>query len=256
MNEPKNAFAILRRTIGLRQREMAALLECSLPTIQAIEYGRLALSDKIAQLASYKTGVSGSWLRCELGPIVDSQGKPYTREMYEKYRAFVLAESNHPASLEINLKLARSFFLQAMERMALLFTKAFREKNLVMCHYKVMNATEELLSQFGTYKSLTREENDAWKYSGWIPDKPPEPSYTTWMAPGVSDSVGGEQMLYALNRFLEATDAIHQEHLKTANPPAPPPPPKPTRPPIVPELEEVMNRPSPYSPPVDQNLDD
>ena len=260
MKEPKHPLAILRRTIGLRQREMAELLECSLPTIQAIEYGHLKLSDKLAQSAAQKTGVSASWLRAGCGPIVDNDGKPYTRETYDKYHQMMFAPSKHPVRLEFELKLARSFFLMAMERMAILFGKALREKNVMMCHFKVSSATEKLLSELGTYKSLSNEENDSWRYAGWIPDKTEESTsafgyYEKWIGPRLADSVGGEQILAALNRFLESTDAIHQEHLKNANPPAAPPRPKKPRARATPESDE-MNRPLPYSPPRDQNFYD
>jgi DNA-binding XRE family transcriptional regulator len=258
MKPPRHPLATLRRTLGLRQKDMAELLECSLPTIQAIEYGHLKLSDKLAQLASQKTGVDGCWLRTGLGSIIDQHGKPYTRETYDEYHRAMFAPSKHPVRLEFELKLARSFFLMAMERMAILFAKALQEKNLVMCQFKVASATEQLLSELGTDKSLSREELDCWKYSGWIPEQPQDLShdpwsYLDWIEPKVADAVGADQMLDVLNRFLQATDAIHQEHLKTASPRRSS---NIQRSPLVSEFEETANRPLPYSPPVDQNLDD
>jgi len=48
--------------LGLGQKEMASLLNCSRPTIQAIELGKLKMSERLAQEAAQATGVSLMWL--------------------------------------------------------------------------------------------------------------------------------------------------------------------------------------------------
>ena len=53
----RHTLAVLRTLIGLTQKEMAQLLDCSTPTIQAIELGKLKLSLDLAQRVQFQTGV-------------------------------------------------------------------------------------------------------------------------------------------------------------------------------------------------------
>src|ERR1700690_2561225 len=84
-----HTLAVLRILVGLTQKEMAAVLRCSAPTIQAIELGRLKLSEKLAGLASLKTGINLAWLldnNVTQAPI-DTKGKLYTKATFEKVQA-------------------------------------------------------------------------------------------------------------------------------------------------------------------------
>src|SRR5207247_614103 len=78
-----------RTTIGFTQKELASLLGCSRPTIQAIELQRLNLSAELAQKIAYRTGISVLWL---LGndpnqPPICADGSPFTRQTFEAERA-------------------------------------------------------------------------------------------------------------------------------------------------------------------------
>jgi transcriptional regulator with XRE-family HTH domain len=55
-------MAVLRRSIGLTQGEMASVLGCSLPTVRAVEQRKLNLSKRLAQKAAYRTGADTAWL--------------------------------------------------------------------------------------------------------------------------------------------------------------------------------------------------
>lgn len=44
----RHTLAVLRTVIGITQKEMAGILECSVPTVQAIELGKLKMSLKLA----------------------------------------------------------------------------------------------------------------------------------------------------------------------------------------------------------------
>jgi len=246
MNEPTVPLAILRRTIGLKQKEMADLLECSLPTIQAIEYGKLKLSDKLHSLAVYKTGISSMWLSNRIGGMNDRQGKPYTRESFERRQALLFAPPTDSSGIEMELTLARSSFLHAVERMAILFTMALREKNVTMCNYKVASATEEVLADTGTYKKLTEDERTSWNWFR-IAEKRKEPeggygmfSYTHWLAQKLEDRIGGAELIYALDRFMDNTEAIYQEQIKKLKPSQrPKPKPKEKKPRVVPSPNDL-----------------
>lgn len=89
MKQPRHTLAVLRRTLGLNQKEMGALVGCSLKTIQAIEYGVLALSPELASATCHETGVGLNWLRKNdvAAPIITDDGKPYTREIFDSVRA-------------------------------------------------------------------------------------------------------------------------------------------------------------------------
>lgn len=85
----RHSLAVLRSFLGLTQKEMADLVECSTPTIQAIELGKLKLSEKLGVTLAAKTGVSLDWLMRNdvTAPIVDPRGEPYTKESFEFNRA-------------------------------------------------------------------------------------------------------------------------------------------------------------------------
>lgn len=227
MNEPKHPLATLRRLICLKQKEMADLIGCSLPTVQAIEYGKLKLSDKLATLISQKTGVDSFSLRAGLAAaslvgLRDHDGKPYTRKTYEHHQALLFAPAQDSIGVQTDLALARSCFHHAIERLAILFTKALREKAVIMCNYKVGCATEEVLAESGTYKTLSEEERHRWlnvtmarepkKLSGYG-----ERYMMEFQCEQITGSVGGQELIGVIERFIKETDAVFHrqlEHLK------------------------------------------
>jgi hypothetical protein len=77
--------AVLRSIIGIKDSEMAELLQCSPATIHSIESGRLKVSDMMAMKMYDQTGVSPNWLRGgdPKRPITE-EGKPYTRAAYDR----------------------------------------------------------------------------------------------------------------------------------------------------------------------------
>jgi hypothetical protein len=58
----KTTVATLRRFLGLGQKEFADLAGRSTPTIQAVELGKLPLSEKLGADISRASGVSMNWL--------------------------------------------------------------------------------------------------------------------------------------------------------------------------------------------------
>jgi transcriptional regulator with XRE-family HTH domain len=87
----KHTVAVLRSVIGVGQKELAALVDCSPATIQSIELnsGRLKLSESLAERISHETGVDLNWL---LSNDTRKQptafgGKPYTKQSFEERRA-------------------------------------------------------------------------------------------------------------------------------------------------------------------------
>jgi transcriptional regulator with XRE-family HTH domain len=77
----RHALAILRERLGhLTQKELAAYAGTSTWTIQAIELGKLKLSERLAFRISEATGVSYAWLmQNDLSrPPVNSRNEPYS----------------------------------------------------------------------------------------------------------------------------------------------------------------------------------
>jgi transcriptional regulator with XRE-family HTH domain len=77
----RHVVAWLRKTLDLSQSEFASLINSSQPTIQAVELGRIPLSERFALAIESKTGTSAKWLlQNKLHPLPDAEE---TREKYE-----------------------------------------------------------------------------------------------------------------------------------------------------------------------------
>jgi len=95
----RHPLAILRLTIGLTQNEMADMVGRAARSIQAIELGKLPLSEELALLIAQATGIDPGWL-LENNPATpprkgltaahagDTTGV-YTREDYELHRSIM-----------------------------------------------------------------------------------------------------------------------------------------------------------------------
>jgi hypothetical protein len=82
-------LALLRNELGLGQKEFGELIERGRPTIQAIELGKLRLTEDLAAKVSAQTGISARWLLegTPDTPMVTPEGKPYTKEIFETLQA-------------------------------------------------------------------------------------------------------------------------------------------------------------------------
>jgi DNA-binding XRE family transcriptional regulator len=81
LNHP---LAVLRKQLGMGQKEMAKKLGCSWRAIQSIELGTLKLSAKMANKICDETGVHFHWLMTgdPKAPILDERGLPWSKEVY------------------------------------------------------------------------------------------------------------------------------------------------------------------------------
>ena len=97
----RHPLAVLRQILGMSQAQLGALCGNSGRTIQAVELGKLSLSDGLAHRIAEATGVSLEWLLngdptappeadCPSG--VRSPEQVYTREVYEAHRAVLEVE--------------------------------------------------------------------------------------------------------------------------------------------------------------------
>ena len=95
----RHPLAILRATIGLTQKEMAGLVNRAARTIQAVELGKLPLSEDLAMLIAEATGVDAGWLLANNPATPPRKGATalgmgsgtgvYGRAEFEFHRAFL-----------------------------------------------------------------------------------------------------------------------------------------------------------------------
>jgi transcriptional regulator with XRE-family HTH domain len=142
-----HTLAVLRILLGLTQKEMAAVLHCSAPTIQAIELDKLKLSEKLAGLASLKTGINLAWLLKNdvTQPPIDIKGKAYTKETFEQFQSTNAIRKDPPMENEI----AGFCRNQISVRLHALLLRAYRNDDTDLCVYKLSKAFDDLEKQFG-----------------------------------------------------------------------------------------------------------
>jgi DNA-binding XRE family transcriptional regulator len=93
-------LAVLRSELGLGQKDFGKLVERGRPTIQAIELGKLRLTEDLAAKISAQTGISARWLLegTPDTPMITPDGKPYTKEIFEALQA-------HPKARGLTLEI-------------------------------------------------------------------------------------------------------------------------------------------------------
>jgi transcriptional regulator with XRE-family HTH domain len=144
----RHTLAVLRTAIGLTQKEMAAILGCSTPTIQAVELGKLKLSDGLAERIAWETGVALTWLMkndVSTPPLADT-GAEFTRAVFDTRQA------SQKRKLGENLtdKLwTRHTVASAIAKFAATASAAIKQNRFQLFAYKMQAAQEALAKEFG-----------------------------------------------------------------------------------------------------------
>jgi transcriptional regulator with XRE-family HTH domain len=143
----KHTLAVLRILLGKTQKEMAGILACSVPTIQAVELGKLKLSEKLAGLTSLKTGISLAWLlkNDTTQPPVDVDGVDFTKAKFEEVQALG-GFKNDAYGGTIAVRWAYQVNIGRLE--ALLF-RALTDDKMALCAYKLGQVFDELEVELG-----------------------------------------------------------------------------------------------------------
>ena len=103
----RTPLAILRIELGLTQEKLGKLVGKARRTIQAIEIGKLRLTEDLAAEISEKTGISARWLLEGKpdAPMMTPEGEAYTKEVFDALRGRALREINveiqDPSKLEM-----------------------------------------------------------------------------------------------------------------------------------------------------------
>jgi DNA-binding XRE family transcriptional regulator len=148
-----HTLAVLRTFLGLTQKEMADLAECSRPTIQAIELNKLKLSEKLGVCLMTKTGISLDWLmRGDVAaPPIDTAGKPYTVETFERTRANDQSDPDRfiPNYFDAGKTVALCFALMLRAALA-----AHKSGQVQLLSYRLTSAITEVAQRFPGYEDL------------------------------------------------------------------------------------------------------
>ncbi|MHB8522921.1 MAG: helix-turn-helix domain-containing protein [Limisphaerales bacterium] len=145
----RHTLAVLRTLIGFTQKEMAAILECSTATVQAVELGKLKLSMDLAQRVHFQTGVSTEWLLAAdvSQPPVSSQGKPYTQALFEEMQAELVSPKKSGTGALAELWKTREMFMKNVKLLGILYTEAYKRGKVPIVFYKGIMSTKELFEK-------------------------------------------------------------------------------------------------------------
>ncbi len=162
----RHTLAVLRILIGFTQKEMAQILECSVPTIQAVELGKLKLSMDLAQRVHFQTGASTEWLLADdvSKPALTEEGMACTKEMFEARQASMLTpkETSHEALFD--LWTTWTMFIKHVKVLAILFTEAYKRGKVPLVFYKSLMSAKDLFEkQIGQDKRI-QEQLEQLKY--------------------------------------------------------------------------------------------
>ena len=149
LSPQRHTLAVLRTLIGFTQKEMAAILECSTPTIQAVELGKLKLSLDLAQRVHFQTGVCTEWLLADdvSQPPVFGQGKPYTKAHFEQMQAALLSPKKSGTDTLAELWRTREMFMKNVKILAILYAEAYKRGKVPIVFYKILMSTKELFEK-------------------------------------------------------------------------------------------------------------
>jgi transcriptional regulator with XRE-family HTH domain len=114
----RSTLAVLREELGLTQAELGKLIELSRPTIQAIELGKLRLTEENAARLAAETGVSAGWLLAgdpDKPIVADPQwarrDQPYGKQFFETIQAHTTAKKRLDVDRDVwSLELCSEWF--------------------------------------------------------------------------------------------------------------------------------------------------
>jgi len=152
LSPQRHTLAVLRVQLRLTQKEMATLMGCSTATVQAIELGKLKLSEKLGLEIAVKTGVRLEWLMAGdvSKPILDTDGAPYTLATFEN-----LAAKQHTwiGQGQNYLTGALGFSAVLMQVGRALLAAAEKDASELLA-YRLLNAVRPICDQFPGYEDL------------------------------------------------------------------------------------------------------
>lgn len=176
-SKKKHPVAVLRTFLGLRQKELADLVGCSVSTIQSIELGRerLGLSEDLALRIVDQTHINLSWLLRgdPQAPPLNEWESPYCKDDYEFAQA-LLRQRRDPRTLQMlsKLQLAETVASIYKERLVRLIKKALRKGRRGIIDWQIDQALTQIESRYGIVYS--QDEKQAFR-DPYLPRFPSPP---------------------------------------------------------------------------------
>jgi DNA-binding XRE family transcriptional regulator len=145
----RHTLAVLRTLTGLTQKELAQILDCSTPTVQAIELGKLKLSMDLAMRVHFQTGASTEWLLADdiSQPPVSTAGTPYNKTLFEQRQAALLSPKESGTGALWDHWRDREMFMKNVKLLAILYTEAYKRGKVPIVFYKATIATKEIFEK-------------------------------------------------------------------------------------------------------------
>jgi len=125
------------------------MAECSRPTIQAIELGKLRLSGDLAQRIHFRTGVMLEWLlenQVNVPPLADDLS-PYTKTTFEERQAALLAPARTANDACTELWDVWTLFARHVKLLSILYAEAYKKNKVGIVAYKSAMSVAEIVKQ-------------------------------------------------------------------------------------------------------------
>jgi transcriptional regulator with XRE-family HTH domain len=148
MNESKHVVAALRKIIGLKQKEFGDLIGKSLPTVQAIEYGKLRLTEAVAEEISRQTGAHVGWLlkNDPTLPAVNRIWTKYSKIDFERAQADLRSKIGDNPIDRVRVPMEAH---QLFSGIASMGCQALKDGRWNLFAYKCEQALNQLVKEFG-----------------------------------------------------------------------------------------------------------
>jgi DNA-binding XRE family transcriptional regulator len=160
LNHP---LAVLRKELGMGQKEMAQKLGCSWRTIQSIELGTLKLSAKLANRISDETSVNIHWLMQgdPKAPIIDERGLPWGREAFFDAQGRKLL----PGTI-LGKHAATDLFTRAIAHLCGAVVAASQSRNIRTYAWKILDGIDKSVEDIEMYPDLVQDFHGIMAYHG------------------------------------------------------------------------------------------
>jgi transcriptional regulator with XRE-family HTH domain len=146
----------------MSQKEFAALIGCAVPTVQAVELGKLTLSERLGEKISYETGVNLQWLMKG-----DVTAPPFTRTGHLAFtqRAFEVrrSELSRPKVETSDILHVHSSLQRALISITTLLLRAYEMDQFNLAHYKLEQALSTVLREFKAEPDFTEWTNTTFR---------------------------------------------------------------------------------------------
>lgn len=152
----KTTSAVLRSILGIKDFEMAELLQCSRWTIHSIESGRLPLSETLAIKMFHETGISPDWLLAgspKKAPTTPN-GERYTEAHFKRAQTQKVVSDHHSPALFASQFLAFAGLLRSI------MAHANGQKALFLPALKIGRFLKTLAKEYGGDASVTSDMHD------------------------------------------------------------------------------------------------